>query len=81
MTYLITVSIAKAHDCQLSVGIRQLLSSSDPCADSEDSYLYCVHIAVAVQIPSLSFPMALEVSGANWSPLPKKFPAGPVELA
>lgn len=49
---LITVSIAKAHDCQLAVGFWQLLSSSDPSADSEDSYPYCVHIEVNVQLAS-----------------------------
>ncbi len=67
----------KEHDCQLAVAIRQLFSSSDPYADSEDNYLYCVHIAFTIQIASLSFPMALLVSGTTGGPL-LKFPAGPL---
>ena len=40
---------------KLAVGIRQLFSSFDPCADSEDRYLYCVHIELAVYVPYVSF--------------------------
>lgn len=56
---------------ELAVGIRQLFSSFDPCADSDDSYLYNVHIEFIIQISSLSFPIALSVGGANWGALPK----------
>ena len=47
-------------------GVWQQLSSSDPCADCYDSYLYCACIASTIQICSLSFPTALVVIGANW---------------
>lgn len=62
---------------KLAVGIRQLFSSFDPCADSEDRYLYCVHIELAVYVPyvflsTLSFPMVLLVDGANWSLFQKR---------
>lgn len=35
---------------ELAVRIWQLLHSFDPCADKEDSYLYCFHIELSIQI-------------------------------
>lgn len=63
------------HLMELAVSIWKLLHLFDPCADSEDSYLYCFNIELTIQIYlfflSPSFPTAPWADCANWSSISK----------
>lgn len=44
---------------ELAVRIWQLFHSFDTCADKEDSYLYCFHIELSIQVFFFVFLLSL----------------------